>query len=170
MPFATKVESKSGIDWRCPTCSLGARARDGLLSVPNNPLIVAAIQAICAGGPHASAGDGGWRRDRSGAPVFEFWSGSGARIKVRVDASVEDAWRDVRNYSALTLDVALAMLVCLAADPFRAATAAPRSAAVWLGAPAVLNLKGYKRFGAERAGFADDIDAELLRLHACAST
>ena len=52
--------------------------------------------------------------------------------------------------SPLTLDCAIGVLTCLASDTFRATTAAPRREAVWLGAPALLAAKGYKRFGAER--------------------
>jgi hypothetical protein len=108
--------------------------------------------------------EAGWRRDRSGAPVFEFWSGSGGRIKVSVDGDSESAWRDVSSFTTLTLDCAVAVLACLASDPFRAATAAPRGEAVRIGAPALLAAKGYKRFGAERIAFADAIDTEVARL------
>ena len=151
-------------DWQCPTCRLAARARDGLLALPNNPLIVTAVQAICAGGIDAELNEAGWRRDRAGAPTFEFWSGSGGRIKVSVAREAEEAWADIASFSTLTLDCAVAVLACLASDPFRAASAAPRCEPVWLGAPALLAVKGYKRFGAERAAFADAIDAELERL------
>lgn len=151
-------------DWQCPTCRLAARARHGLLALPNNPLVVAAVQAICAGGAGAELMEAGWRRDRSGAPVFEFWSGSGGRIKVSVDGKPESAWRDVSSFTTLTLDCAVAVLACLASDPFRAATAAPRGEAVRIGAPALLAAKGYKRFGAERIAFADAIDAEVAKL------
>lgn len=151
-------------EWRCPTCRLAARARNGLLSMPNNPLIVAAVQAICAGGSHAQLNEAGWRRDRNGAPVFEFWNGAGGRIKVYIDAAPEQAWADVAAFSTLTLDCAVGVLTCLAADPFRAATAAPRCGHVWIGTPALLFVKGYKRFGAERIAFADVIDIEIARL------
>jgi hypothetical protein len=62
------------------------------------------------------------------------------------------------------LDCAVGVLACLASAPFRAATAAPRCEHLWLGAPALLVVKGYKRFGAERVAFADTIDIELERL------
>jgi hypothetical protein len=135
-----------------------------LLAVPNNPLVVAAVQAICAGGASAELNEAGWRRDRSGAPTFEFWSGSGGRIKVSVIGEAEDAWADIASYSTLTLDCAVAVLACLASDAFRASTAAPRCEPVWLGAPALLIAKSYKRFGAERAAFAAAIDTEIDRL------
>jgi hypothetical protein len=136
-----------------------------MLVIPNNPLIVAAVQALCAGGQGAGAIEGGWRQSRSGEPQFEFWSGSGGRIRVRVDADDGEAgWREVGAFSALTLDTAVALLTGLAADPFRQATCAPRREAVWLGAPAVLNAKGYRRFGAERSHFANAVDAEIARL------
>jgi len=122
------------------------------------------VQAICAGGEHADALDGGWRRNKAGAPFFEFWSGAGGRINVSINAANEDAWRDISSYSPLTLDAALGLLSCLAADPFRATTAAPRNDPVRLGAPAILIAKGYKRFGAERAAFADAIDSECAKL------
>jgi hypothetical protein len=136
-----------------------------VLVIPNNPLIVAAVQALCAGGQGARAIEGGWRQSRSGEPQFEFWSGSGGRIRVRVDAADGEAgWREVGAFSALTLDTAVALLTGLAADPFRQATCAPRREAVWLGAPAVLGAKGYRRFGAERGQFANAVDAEIARL------
>src|SRR5262245_4460134 len=160
MRFGAKVQSGAIVDWQCPTCRLAARAREGLLALPNNPLVVAAVQALCAGGEGADAIEGGWRRNKAGAPVYEFWSGSGGRIMVSVDADAESAWRDVKSYSALTLDAGLSLLSCLASDPFRAATAAPRNESVWLGAPAILLAKGYKRFGAEREAFAAAIDKE----------
>jgi hypothetical protein len=132
--------------------------------LPNNPLVVAAVQAICAGGADATRKEAGWRRDKSGAPTFEFWSGSGGRIKVTVAGPAEEAWADVAAFSPLTLDCAVIVLACLASDSFRAATAAPRCEPVWLGAPAVLAVKRYKRYGAERVEFADAVDLEIERL------
>lgn len=164
MAFSATFAGAHQADWQCPTCRLAAHARGGLLSLPNNPLIVAAVQAICAGGDQAEFNEGGWRRDKHGAPVFEFWNGAGGRIKVGVDDAAQEAWADVRAFSALTLDCAIAVLACLASPPFRAATAAPRCEHVWLGAPAILAIKGYKRFGAERAAFADTLDRELEKL------
>jgi hypothetical protein len=165
MGFSAKLSgSAPQTDWQCPTCRLASRARDGLLALPNNPLVVAAVQAICAGGASAELNEAGWRRDRAGAPTFEFWSGSGGRIKVSVAGETEEAWADIASFSTLTLDCAVAVLACLASDSFRAASAAPRCDPVWIGAPALLAVKGYKRFGAERAAFADAIDVELDRL------
>lgn len=160
---ATFIGAHQG-DWQCPTCRLAARARDGILAVPNNPLIVAAVQAICSGGAEAALKEAGWRRDKRGAPAFEFWNGSGGRIKVYADAAPQEAWADVAAFSALTLDCAIGVLTCLASDPFRAATAAPRCEPVWLGAPALLLTKNYKRFGAERIAFAEAVDLEVERL------
>jgi hypothetical protein len=157
---ATPIQS----DWQCPTCRLASRARDGLLSLPNNPLVVAAVQAICAGGAGAESNEAGWRRDRAGMPAFEFWNGSGGRIRVSVGGAPADAWADVHAFSALTLDCAIGVLACLASDAFRSATAAPRREYVWIGAPALLLMKGYKRFGAERELFAGAVDQELRRL------
>lgn len=151
-------------DWQCPTCRLAARARENLLALPNNPLVVAAVQALCAGGAGAELAEAGWRRNSVGAPVFEFWNGTGGRIRATIDAPNQDAWRDVASYSALTLDCAIALLACLASNPFRAASAAPRCGSVRLGAAAILAMKKYKRFGAERAAFADAIDAEIAKL------
>jgi hypothetical protein len=152
-------------DWSCPTCRLATRAREGLFVIPNNPLIVTAVQALCAGGAGARAIEGGWRADRSGAPQFEFWSGSGGRIRARFDlAQSEAAWREVHAVSALTLDTAMSLLAGLAADAFRASTCAPRRDAVWLGAPAVLNAKRYRRFGVERSQFAMAVETEIERL------
>ena len=164
MGFSATFVDAHQSDWQCPTCRLAAHARGGLLSLPNNPLIVAAVQAICAGGDQAELNEGGWRRDKHGAPVFEFWNGSGGRIKVSVAAAPQEAWSDVEGFSALTLDCAVTVLACLASPPFRAATAAPRCGHVWLGAPAILVAKAYRRFGAERAAFADVITRELVRL------
>lgn len=165
MPFGAQIAVPGQNDWQCPTCRLASRARDGLFVIPNNPLIVAAVQALCAGGPNARAIDGGWRADRSGTPHFEFWSGSGGRIRVRLDAeSGEAAWREIEQFSALTLDTAVTLLAGLAADAFRSSTCAPRRDAVWLGAPAVLNAKRYRRFGAERFQFASAVEAEIERL------
>lgn len=164
MGFSASFVTTPQTAWQCATCRLASRAREGLLAAPNNPLIVAAVQAICAGGPHADLIESGWRRDKNGRPIFEFWSGSGGRIKVSFFGSDEAAWTDVVALSPLTLDCAIGVLTCLASDTFRAATAAPRREAVWLGAPALLAAKGYKRFGAEREAFADAIDLELQRL------
>jgi hypothetical protein len=162
MTFVASSSWSSQVDWKCPTCRLATRARAGLYALPNNPLIVAAVQAICAGGPSAAEVDGGWRRDKAGAPIFEFWSGSGGHIYASIEGA--DAWADVVSYSALTLDCAIALLAGLAADPFRPQTSAPRRDHVWLGAPAVLTAKGYRRFGAERAAFADMVDAEIAKI------
>lgn len=164
MGVSAAATSASHAEWQCPTCRLAARSRDGMLSFPNNPLVVAAVQAICAGGANADLNEAGWRRDKSGAPTFEFWSGSGGRIKVSVEGSPESGWGDVSSFTTLTLDCAVAVLACLASEPFRAATSAPRSEAVWIGPPALLAVKGYKRFGAEREAFAEAVDAELVKL------
>lgn len=152
-------------DWRCPTCRLSTRVQEGLLVIPNNPLIVAAIQAICAGGANAGTSEGGWRRTRTDQPYFEFWSGSGGRIRVTLDTESDAAaWAQISAFTNLTLDVAVSILAALASEAFRNVTAAPRREAIWLGAPAVLAAKNYKRFGDERRRFADDVDAELMRL------
>lgn len=152
-------------DWQCPTCRLAARARDEQIVVPNNPLVIAALQAICAGGPHARALDGGWRRSQSGFPVYEFWNGAGGRVLVRIEAhDPAAAWEEVSLFSSLTLDVAVALLSALANDHFRQFTCAPRREPVTLGAAVVLNAKGYRRFGAERELFAAAIAVEMNRL------
>jgi hypothetical protein len=100
MGVSAEAASAPHAEWQCPTCRLAARGRGGMLSLPNNPLVVAAVQAICAGGASADLNEAGWRRDRCGAPIFEFWSGSGGRIKVTVEGSPESAWRDVCHYDA----------------------------------------------------------------------
>lgn len=164
MGFSATIASGKRVDWQCATCRLAARARDGALSAPNNPLIVAAVQAICAGGAATELNEFGWRRDRSGRPVFEFWSGSGGRIRVSVSGSDEEAWADVEAFSTLTLDCAMGVLCCLASDAFRAVTSAPRREPVWLGLPALLAVKGYRRFGVEREAFADALELELHRV------
>ncbi|QGZ96595.1 hypothetical protein [Terricaulis silvestris] len=154
-----------GKGWRCPVCRRATRARDGLLSLPNNPLIVAAVQALCAGGPHARASESGWRKDKSGAPYYDFWSGSGGRIKVWTASDDNGAaWSDVASYSALSIDVAITLLSALACDSLRASTCAPRRDAVWLGGSAVMYAKHYKRYGAERLEFAQSVDVEIERL------
>jgi hypothetical protein len=164
MPFGAPVISTQR-DWRCVTCRLALRASAGVIPTPNNPLVVAAVQAICCAGPHAHANEGGWRNGRDGFPHYEFWSGSGGRIDVRVEAEdAEAAWRVVNDFSALSLDVAIALLSGLCSGPFRSMTRAPRRGAVRLGTPAVLAAKGYGRFGAERLKFASAIEAEIDRL------
>jgi hypothetical protein len=154
-----------GKGWRCPVCRRATRARDGLLSLPNNPLIVAAMQALYAGGPHARATESGWRKDKTGAPHYDFWSGSGGRIRVwlALDDNVA-AWKDVASYSALTIDVAIALLSALACDSLRSSTCSPRRDAVWLGGSAVMYAKHYKRYGAERLEFAQSVDVVIERL------
>jgi hypothetical protein len=152
-------------DWQCPTCRLAGRARDDQLVLPNNPLIIAALQAICAGGPNARALDGGWRRNKSGFPVYEFWNGAGGRIIVRIEAAdAGAAWVEIASFSSLTLDVAVALMSGLANEHFRQFTCAPRREPVTLGAALVLNAKGYRRFGAEREAFAAAIAAEMDKL------
>lgn len=165
MAYLSEAAFERQHDWQCPTCRLALRAREGMVLLPNNPLIVAAIQALCAGGGQARSIEGGWRRSKSGMPVYEFWNGAGGRIRVHVDAVDEaPAWHDIESYSALTLDVAVALLAGLVSDPFRQSTCAPRREPVSLGAAAVLNAKNYRRFGAERAAFAVAIDAERAKI------
>lgn len=165
MAFGGGNSSPASRDWRCPTCKLAARVRAGLVWLPNNPLVVATVQAIFAGGANTDTSEGGWRRARDGAPYFEFWSGSGGRIRVTLDCrSHEHAWNEVAAFSTLTLDVATSVLAALASDAFRAAACAPRRESIWIGAPAVLHAKGYGRFGEERRQFADNVDAEIMRL------
>lgn len=136
-----------------------------MLSLPNNPLIVTAVQALAAGGASAHVLDGGWRTSREGAPYFDFWSGSGGHIRARVASDEpQGAWSDIEAFSALTIDVAIALLAALAAPPFRSATSAPRRAPLRLGAPAILALKRYHRFGKEREHFAGMVEAEIARV------
>jgi hypothetical protein len=164
MPFGA-IAVNPQREWRCPTCRLAARTSAGMLSLPNNPLIVAAVQAICCGGVNARLKDGGWRETREGFPYYEFWSGTGGRIGVRIaHENPASAWRVVESMSALTLDTAAATLSGLCAGPFRATTRAPRRDTVRLGAPAVLAAKNYTRYGAERVEFAKSITEELERL------
>lgn len=164
MPFGGGTRADY-LDWRCPTCRLALRASAGLLPLPNNPLIVAAIQALCCGGPQARLLDGGWRRTREGFPYYEFWSGSGGRIGVRIDLADSDAaWRTIESFSALTLDTAVALLSGLSAAPFRAVTRSPRRGSVHLGPAAVLAAKQYRRYGAERIEFANAVQAEMAKL------
>lgn len=123
------------------------------------------MQALFAGGPNANQSESGWRRHKSGAPYYDFWSGSGGRIRVWIEAPDHDtAWRDVASYGALTADVAVTLLACLASDSLRASTCAPRRESVWLGGSAVLYAKNYKRFGAERLEFVQVIDAAIERV------
>jgi hypothetical protein len=165
MAYLSEAALERKVDWQCPTCRLASRAREGMVSLPNNPLIVAAIQALCAGGPLTRSLDSGWRRSKSAMPVYEFWNGAGGRIRVGVDAADEaSAWREIESYSALTLDVAVALLAALVSDPFRQSTCAPRREPVALGAAAVLNAKNYRRFGSERAAFAAAVDAERAKI------
>jgi hypothetical protein len=166
MTYATDLAPAERLhDWQCPTCRLAARARGDLIVLPNNPLVVAAFQAICAGGPSASVLDGGWRRNKSGFPVYEFWNGAGGRIVVRVGLSdAAAAWDEVKSCSSLTLDVATAVLSGLASDPFRQSTCAPRREPVTLGAALVLNAKGYRRYGVARSIFASAMASEMDRL------
>lgn len=165
MAYVFDADADNSHDWQCPVCRLAARARDGFIVLPNNPLVVTALQAICAGGPNAQERDGGWRRNRTGEPVYEFWNGGRGRIVARVEAhDIYAAWNDVRAYSALTLDVAVSVLAGLASDPFRRSSCAPRREPVALGASLVLNAKGYRRYGAERIAFAESIAREFERL------
>lgn len=151
--------------WRCPVCRRATRARGGLLSLPNNPLIVAAIQALYAGGANAGVCESGWRKEKSGAPYYDFWSGSGGRIRVWVAAAdTAKAWNDVESYSALSVDIAVALLAALAGDGVRSSTCAPRRDSVWLGGSAVMYAKDYRRFGAERLDFAQSVDIARERL------
>lgn len=136
-----------------------------MLPLPNNPLIVAAVQALCCAGPAARVHDGGWRTSRDGSPYYEFWSGSGGRIGVRIASEdPQRAWETVEAMSALTLDTAVALLSALCSKPFLGLTRAPRRESVRLGAPAVLAAKQYSRYGAERIRFASAIAEEMERL------
>ena len=85
MGFSASFVTTPQTAWQCATCRLASRAREGLLAAPNNPLIVAAVQAICAGGPHADLIESGWRavdermrrieealHDRQGATVYRI--------------------------------------------------------------------------------------------------
>jgi len=123
------------------------------------------MQAIYAGGPNAQACESGWRKDKSGAPYYDFWSGSGGRIRVWIEESSNAAaWQDVASYSALTGDVAITLLASLASDSLRASTCSPRRESVWLGGSAILYAKNYRRFGAERLEFAQAVETATHRL------
>ena len=165
MVYVSELRGEHQFDWQCPTCRLAARGRADLVTLPNNPLVIAAFQAMCAGGPRAQTLDGGWRRNKSGFPVYEFWNGAGGRIIASVPAADAAAsWAEVGSYSSLTLDVAVALLGGLANDAFRQSTCAPRREPVTLGASLVLNAKNYRRYGAERSAFAAAIAAEMDKL------
>jgi hypothetical protein len=128
-------------------------------------LLVAAMQALYAGGPHVGTCESGWRKDKSGAPYYAFWSGSGGHIRVWIAADDNStAWRDVGAYSALTVDVAITLASALASNSLRSSTCAPRRDAVWLGGSAVMYAKNYKRYGAERLEFAQAVDEAIERL------
>lgn len=165
MQFGSSNAAALQRDWRCPTCRLAVRSAAGVLPLPNNPLIVAAIQAIAAGGPNARLNEGGWRQSREDAPRYDFWSGSGGRIRVSLAINdPEQAWRVIDGFSALSLDVCASLLCGMVASPFRASSCAPRRESIRLGPAAVVQAKAYKRYGAERTDFARIIGGEIEQL------
>ncbi len=148
---------------------------EGEGSVPNNPLIVAGLEAMFKGGPKAQALVGGWQTSETGRPVYVQTSRKGGRIRVypRLEAdpsrpmpTTESLWGFVEGLSAFTGDVALAVLAQLCEPTTGDKTKYPLIESVRITADAILRYKGIRRYGEDRRDLERRVYEEMRRLQA----
>lgn len=148
--------------------------RGGLGTVPDNPLLMAGLQAIWKGGPKARALLSGWREAETGRPYFEHRGKKGGRILVYpnpgdgleapISTTAEALWALVESLNPFTADVALAVLAQLA-DPLEGDRPKyPLLQPVRITVDSILRYKGIQRWGMERRVLEDRVREEMERL------
>lgn len=147
---------------------------DGWGKIPNNPLIAAAIAALFKGGPGARDMMGGWSEDADGRVSYRHLGKRGGQIVIYPDSAavvarrngsgVEKQWAFVEEFSALTVDVLLAMLAQMCEPSLGNKPKYPLLAPVPITAGTILRYKGLRRWGAEGAELRQRVDEEILRL------
>jgi transcriptional regulator with XRE-family HTH domain len=148
---------------------------EGAGSVPNNPLIVAGLEAMFKGGHRARTLVGGWQATENGWPVCIQENRRGGRLRVypRLDAgpdrpvpSADSLWAFVAGLSPFTGDVALAVLAQLCEPSTGDKPKAPALESVRVTTDAILGYKGIRRYGQERRDLERRVQEEMRRLQA----
>jgi hypothetical protein len=142
----------------------------GMGTIPNNPLLAAAIAAIFKGGPRARDLFGGWERDAEGRLAYRHIGKRGGQILVHMDGGPGADWAAIEGLGALTADVALAVLAQLCEPGMGHKSRYPSLLAVPVSANAILRYKGVRRWGTERAVLQARIAEEMERLGRLAFT
>jgi hypothetical protein len=115
--------------------------------MPDHPMVRALFRAVMAAGPAAEAN--GWREGIGGLSSVQR-IGLGTLRVVLPTKSIEEGWSQVRGLSPLALDALILVLLRATAES---------GDTHLLRATDVLEAKGRRRYGAERA----DMDAQVCR-------
>lgn len=142
--------------------------------IPNNPLVAAAIASLFKGGPGASNLLGGWSPDAEGRLSYRHLGKRGGQIVIYPDPAavvashngndLDRQWSFIEEFSALTVDVLLAVLAQICEPSLGNKTKYPLLTSVPITAGAVLRYKGLRRWGSEGACLRQRVDKEILRL------
>lgn len=147
---------------------------EGWGKTPNNPLVAAAIAALFKGGCGARSLMGGWEPDAEGRLTYRHLGKRGGQIVIYPDpaavilrhngSDLEKQWAFVEEFSALTVDVLLAILAQICEPGAGNKPKFPLLASVPITAGAILRYKGLRRWGSEGAELRRRVDEEILRL------
>jgi len=142
--------------------------------IPNNPLVAAAIAALFKGGDGARGLMGGWSADAEGRLTYRHLGKRGGQIVIYPDpaaviarhngSDLNKQWAFVEGFSALTVDVLLAILAQICEPGVGNKPKFPLLAPVPITAAAILRYKGLRRWGSEGAELRRRVDEEILRL------
>ena len=142
--------------------------------IPNNPLVAAAIASMFKGGPGARDLMGGWAPDDEGRLTYRHLGKRGGQIVIYPDpaavvaahngADIENQWAFIEEFSALTVDVLLAVLAQICEPGLGNKSKYPLLAPVPTTAAAIMRYKGLRRWGSEGADLRQRVDREILRL------
>lgn len=147
---------------------------DGWGTIPNNPLIAAAIASLFKGGPNARVLMGGWASDPEGRLTYRHFGKRGGQIVIYPDPAaviarrngndIEKQWAFIESFSPLTVDVLLAVLAQVCEPGLGNKSKFPLLAPVPITASAILRYKGLRRWGSEGVQLRQRVDEEILRL------
>jgi DNA-binding transcriptional regulator YiaG len=142
--------------------------------IPNNPLIAAAIASLFKGGPGARDLMGSWAPDPEGRLTYRHLGKRGGQIVIYPDPAavvasqhgtdIEKQWAFIGEFSALTVDVLLAVLAQICEPSLGNKSKYPLLAPVPITAAAILRYKGLRRWGSEGADLRQRVDKEIMRL------
>ncbi len=148
---------------------------EGEGTLPNNPLVVAGLEAIYKGGSRARTLVGGWALEDSGRPVYTQNFTKGGRILVYPGTTTnaaaplptsETLWAFVESLTPFTSDVALAVMAQLCEPSVGDRPKYPLLESVRITADSILRYKGIQRWGAERRVLQERVFHEMERLRA----
>lgn len=165
---------QGAIPARRSTFKLANAFPNGWGTIPNNPLIAAAIASLFKGGANARDLMGCWSPDAEGRLTYRHLGKRGGQIVIYPDpaaviarqhgSGIDKQWAFVEGFSPLTVDVLLAILAQVCEPGLGNKSKFPLLAPVPITASAILRYKGLRRWGSEGRQLRQRVDEEILRL------